>query len=112
MPPMGGMPGGMPGMGGMMGMGGMGLGMPSGPPATKVLVLENMLAIEELATDEYDEIVSDIKEECSNYGTIEEIVIPKPSTDGSTVPGLGKAFIKFAEVASSQKASGELTGRT
>lgn len=56
--------GGMPGMGGMGGMGGMmggmpgmgGLGMPAGPPPTKVLVLENMLSIEELATDEYDEV--------------------------------------------------------
>jgi len=107
--------GGMATMGGMMGMGGgmpgM-LGMPAGPPATKVLVLENMLSIEELATDEYDEIVSDIKDECSNYGPIEELIIPKPSTDGSTVPGVGKAFIKFADEASSQKASGALTGRT
>ena len=56
--------GGMPGMGGMGVMGGMmggmpgmgGLAMPAGPPPTKVLVLENMLSIEELATDEYDEV--------------------------------------------------------
>lgn len=117
---MGGM-GGMAAMGGMMGMGGgmpgmMGmpgmLGMAAGPPATKVLVLENMLSIEELATDEYDEIVSDIKDECSNYGPIEELIIPKPSTDGSTVPGVGKAYIKFADEASSKKASDALTGRT
>jgi len=112
--------GGMPGMGGMGGMGGMmggmpgmgGLAMPAGPPPTKVLVLENMLSIEELATDEYDEIVSDIKDECGNYGTIEELIIPKPSTDGSTVPGVGKAFIKFADVSFAEKASGELNGRT
>jgi len=103
---------GMPNMG-MMGMGmGMGMAAAAGPPATEVICLANMLSIEELASAEYDEIVSDIRDECSTFGTIEELIIPKPAEDGATVPGVGKAYIKFADVASAQKASGALTGRT
>lgn len=88
-----------------MGMGGMGLGMgiAAVPQATKVLILENMLSVEELATDEYDDIVADIKEECGNFGTVEDINVPKPSTDGSTVKGLGKAYVKYSEPSMSQK---------
>jgi splicing factor U2AF subunit len=97
-----------------MGMMGMGLGMPAaaGPPATQVVCLANMLSIEELASEEYDEIVSDIRDECSTFGTIEELIIPRPAADGSSVPGIGKAYIKFADAASAQKASTSLTGRT
>jgi len=114
------MMGGMAGMGMMGGMGGMGmpggLGMPAaatgGLGATQVICLANMLSIEELASDEYDEIVSDIKDECSTFGTIEELFIPRPAADGSAVPGIGKAFIKFTDSLSAQKATTSLTGRT
>lgn len=148
------MMGGMAGMGMMGGMGGMGmpggLGMPAaatgGLGATQVICLANMLSIEELASDEYDEvatnhlvyclylccllllslsllsssklsfsmlslslsllslqIVSDIRDECSTFGTIEELFIPRPAADGSAVPGIGKAFIKFTDALSAQK---------
>merc|ERR1711981_492518 len=96
---------------GAMGAMGMGLAAPA-VPATKVLILQNMLSVEELASDEYDEIVADIKEECSNYGTVEEVVIPRPSTDGSVVLGLGKGYIKFADASSCEKANTALSGRT
>ena len=60
------MMGGMAGMGMMGGMGGMGmpggLGMPAaatgGLGATQVICLANMLSIEELASDEYDEVAT------------------------------------------------------
>lgn len=102
---------GMSGMG-MQGMMEMALAAGAGANATKVLVLENMLSVEELATDEYADIVEDIKEECGSYGTVEDVFVPKPSTDGSTVPGLGKAFVKFADKESAAKACDELAGRT
>jgi splicing factor U2AF subunit len=121
----GGMAPGMAGMGAMgtFGMtGGTGSGMPFGAPATglseftatatPVLILENMLSIEELASDEYDDIVSDIKEECGQYGTIEDVHIPKPSTDDTKVPGLGKAYIKYSTAEEAQKANNSLMGRT
>lgn len=116
--------GGMPGMNmSMMGLGMAGTGMnlcpplggyfDGGPPPQKTLILENMLSIEELATDEYDDIVADIKEECSQYGIIEQLEIPKPSTDENVkVPGLGKGYIMFDTPESAQKAYASLMGRT
>eukprot|EP00656_Telonema_subtile_P008669 TRINITY_DN14047_c0_g1_i2.p1 TRINITY_DN14047_c0_g1~~TRINITY_DN14047_c0_g1_i2.p1 ORF type:complete len:222 (-),score=56.89 TRINITY_DN14047_c0_g1_i2:131-796(-) len=103
-----------------MGMGGMGmqgamemaLSAPKGPPPTTVLVLTNMLSVEELGSEEYDEIVADIKEECSQFGTIEDIHVPKPSTDESEVPGLGRAYLKFADPTEAEKAFDALAGRT
>ena len=42
-------------------------------PATEILVLMNMVSEEELRDDEeYEEILEDIRDECSKYGTLEE----------------------------------------
>ena len=40
-------------------------------PATEILVLMNMVTEEELRDDEkYEEILEDIKDECSKYGML------------------------------------------
>jgi len=75
--------------------------------ATRCIALENMLTQEDVAGDEYDEIVEDIKEECAKHGAVEQVSIPRPGQ-----PGVGKAFIKFAAVDSAKKASDALSGRT
>ncbi len=66
---------------------------------TEVLCLMNMVAPEELLDDEeYEEIVEDVKEECSKYGQVKSIEIPRP-VDGLEVPGTGKvSFTKPAQV--------------
>lgn len=92
-------------------VGGAALGSLAGPEATKVLILENMLSVEELATDEYDDIVADIKEECENYGKVEDICVPKPAGEDK-VPGLGLGYVFFDEILSAQKAYAALMGRT
>jgi splicing factor U2AF subunit len=90
-PPMG-MPAGMPPPPGM-GMG-MGMGMmPPPPPAfsmpgvdvsapvmsTRILVLMNMVTEQELRDDgEYVEIKEDVTEECSKFGQVVSIEIPRP----------------------------------
>jgi len=57
---------------------------------TEVLCLMNMVAPEELLDDEeYEEIVEDVKDECSKYGQVKSIEIPRP-VDGLEVPGTGK----------------------
>lgn len=57
---------------------------------TEVLCLMNMVAPEELLDDEeYEEIVEDVREECSKYGQVKSIEIPRP-VDGLEVPGTGK----------------------
>lgn len=57
---------------------------------TEVLCLMNMVAVEELVDEEeYEEIVEDVRDECSKYGQVKSIEIPRP-VDGLEVPGTGK----------------------
>lgn len=59
---------------------------------TEVLCLMNMVAPEELLDDEeYEEIVEDVRDECSKYGQVKSIEIPRP-VDGLEVPGTGKVW--------------------
>ncbi|XP_046700011.1 U2 small nuclear RNA auxiliary factor 2b isoform X2 [Silurus meridionalis] len=78
---------------------------------TEVLCLMNMVAPEELLDDdEYEEIVEDVRDECSKYGQVKSIEIPRP-VDGLEIPGTGKIFVEFTTVFDSQKAMQALTGR-
>lgn len=79
--------------------------------ATNVLCLMNMVTPEELVDDEdYDEIFDDIRDECSKFGRIRSLNIPRPSSDHQ-VPGVGKVFIEFATNNESKTASEALAGR-
>lgn len=118
------------GMGGMGGMGGE-MGMQA-PPAsilaaqgdaqpTKVLQILNMVAIEELLSDEdYVEIVEDIKEECGKFGTVLEVKIPRPvkTSNGKVdvkaseaVKDLGKVFVLFEKEEETTTALKAIAGR-
>uniref|UniRef100_A0A8C9F9U9 Splicing factor U2AF 65 kDa subunit n=1 Tax=Pavo cristatus TaxID=9049 RepID=A0A8C9F9U9_PAVCR len=78
---------------------------------TEVLCLMNMVLPEELLDDEeYEEIVEDVRDECSKYGVVKSIEIPRP-VDGVEVPGCGKIFVEFTSVFDCQKAMQGLTGR-
>ncbi|XP_064873793.1 splicing factor U2AF 65 kDa subunit-like [Oncorhynchus nerka] len=68
---------------------------------TEVLCLMNMVVVEELLDDEG---------ECSKYGQVKSIEIPRP-VDGLEVPGTGKIFVEFMTLFDSQKAMQALTGR-
>lgn len=79
--------------------------------ATNVLCLMNMVSPEELQSDEdYDEIFDDIREECSKYGRIRSLQIPRPNREYQ-VPGVGKIFIEYASSQESRSASEALAGR-
>ncbi|XP_052327793.1 splicing factor U2AF 65 kDa subunit-like [Oncorhynchus keta] len=71
-------------------------GLPS-----EVLCLMNMAVVEELLDDEG---------ECSKYGQVKSIEIPRP-VDGLEVQGTGKIFVEFMTLFDSQKAMQALTGR-
>lgn len=58
------------------------------------------------------EIKQDIEEECKQYGEVESITIPRPSEDGTLIPGVGKVFVKFGNAESAAKAKAQLEGRT
>ncbi|XP_072884176.1 splicing factor U2AF 65 kDa subunit-like [Hemitrygon akajei] len=78
---------------------------------TEVLCLMNMITPEELIDDEeYEEIVEDVREECSKYGVVKSIEIPRP-IDGLEVPGCGKIFVEFVSILDCQKAMQGLAGR-
>ncbi|CAI2349604.1 unnamed protein product [Caenorhabditis sp. 36 PRJEB53466] len=79
--------------------------------ATEILCLMNMVTEEELRNDEdYEEILEDVREECSKYGIVRSLEIPRPY-EGHAVPGVGKVFVEFATTSDCQRAQAALTGR-
>ncbi|KAK4056413.1 hypothetical protein OIO90_002556 [Microbotryomycetes sp. JL221] len=122
-------PGGPPGMGGDF-------GGPGGPGTqanhtilqaaqdnqpTRVLQILNMVSPEELTNDQdYQEIVEDIKDECTKFGHVDEIKIPKPVvTDkgkvdvkaSESVQHLGKVFVLFQQPEETTAALKAIAGR-
>jgi splicing factor U2AF subunit len=79
---------------------------------TCILQLLNMITKEELEEEEeYEEIYEDVMEECSKFGKVLELIIPRPKAD-LEVPGVGKILVKYEEVESAKKAQSSLSGRT
>ncbi|KAE8362413.1 hypothetical protein BDV27DRAFT_131508 [Aspergillus caelatus] len=79
---------------------------------SRVLQLLNMVTPEELMdNDDYDEICDDVHEECSKYGQVVELKIPRPSGGSRQSPGVGKIFVKFDSVESTTNALKALAGR-
>ncbi len=86
---------------------------PSNPPS-RVLSLNDMLDVEDLRDDvEYGEITEDMREECGKHGVVLEVRIPRPAAAGGDeiVPGLGKVFVQYEEVAGAEAARKALHGR-
>ncbi|KAJ2959135.1 hypothetical protein NQZ79_g5353 [Umbelopsis isabellina] len=79
--------------------------------ATKVVQLMNMVLPEELEDPtEYQEIWEDVQEECSKFGNLVEMKIPRPQ-EGKTVPGLGMIFIRYENNEDALTALKALAGR-
>ncbi|KAG0295665.1 U2 small nuclear RNA auxiliary factor 2 [Linnemannia gamsii] len=78
---------------------------------TNVLQLLNMISPEELEDDqEYEDIIEDIRDECSKFGQVLEVKIPRPVA-GHAVPGVGKIFVKYASAEETTVALSALSGR-
>lgn len=74
---------------------------------TKCICLLQMVTQEDLQDpNEYKEIADDIREECGNYGQVQDMVIPRPGE-----AGVGKVFVLFTDVGGARKAKGALEGR-
>ncbi|KAG5535810.1 hypothetical protein RHGRI_023547 [Rhododendron griersonianum] len=59
--------------------------------ATKVVCLTQAVNVDELIDDEvYEDIIEDMRVECGKFGTLENVVIPRPNPNGEPTPGLGK----------------------
>ncbi len=77
----------------------------------QVLLLKNIVTREELQdNNEYVDIKEDVKEECSSYGSVESIVIPR-AKDGFKESAEGNVYVSFTDISSAQKASVALSGR-
>ncbi|KAM0789749.1 hypothetical protein ACM66B_006604 [Microbotryomycetes sp. NB124-2] len=88
---------------------------------TRVLQILNMVSPEELTNDQdYNEIVEDIKDECTKYGHVDEIKIPRPvvnekgkvdSKASESVQHLGKVFVLFQQPEETTAALKAIAGR-
>ncbi|XP_052198638.1 splicing factor U2af large subunit B isoform X3 [Diospyros lotus] len=80
--------------------------------ATKVLCLTQVVNADELKDDEdYEDILEDMRMECGKFGTLANLVIPRPSPNGEPTPGVGKVFLEYVDVESATKARQGLHGR-
>ncbi|XP_030566464.1 splicing factor U2AF 50 kDa subunit [Drosophila novamexicana] len=79
--------------------------------ATEVLCLLNMVLPSELLdNDEYEDIRTDIKQECAKYGKVKSLKIPRPIGDPPQT-GCGKVFVRFESIEDCKKALNALSGR-
>lgn len=57
------------------------------------------------------EILEDVKEECTKYGAILDVKMPRPTGGSRQSNGIGKIYIKYDDPGSAQKALAALAGR-
>ncbi|KAL1407528.1 hypothetical protein Q8F55_006961 [Vanrija albida] len=100
-------------------------------PLSRVMLMLNMVTSDELYDDqEYGEILEDIRDECSKYGEVEGVRIPRPvpkstkwePSDSAAQTaeknrkldeenGVGRVYVMYADMASAEKAMKALGGR-
>lgn len=112
--------------------------MPAGGDASssdaRILLMLNMVTADDLVDDqEFGELYEDIKEECSNFGHVEDLRIPRPvkkdkskwapgegtsqqaAIDAVRVDeasGVGRVYVKYGDMNSAQAALNALAGRS
>ncbi|KAM3426374.1 hypothetical protein MY4824_009994 [Beauveria thailandica] len=87
-------------------------GQGNGGEATRVLQLLNMITAEELLdNDDYEEICDDVRDECSKYGKILDLKVPRPAGGSRQSAGVGRIFVKFESVDVTTSALKALAGR-
>ncbi|KAI0974426.1 hypothetical protein F4678DRAFT_422628 [Xylaria arbuscula] len=79
---------------------------------SRVVQLLNMVTPEELLdNDDYEEICEDVEGECSKYGKIVAMKVPRPIGGSRQSAGVGKIFVKFDTTDSAKNALEALAGR-
>lgn len=96
----------------------------------RILLMLNMVVAEDLGDDEeYGDLYEDVKEECSKYGPVEDLRIPRPVKKDKTkwgetgisaqdaqrldeAAGVGRVYVKFALPDGANKALAALAGRS
>ena len=80
-------------------------GLATATEPTPILLLLNILP-DELDERQIDDITTDILGECSNYGTIEQILIPQQH-----LQGIRKVLLKYSNVEEAKLALSKVAGR-
>jgi len=104
--------------------------MPAGKDTSstdaRILLMLNMITPEDLVDDEeYGDLYEDVKDECSKYGALEDLRIPRPikkdkSGNMSTqdahrmdeAAGVGRVYVKYQDTTSASAALNSLAGRS
>ncbi|XP_057801980.1 splicing factor U2af large subunit A-like isoform X1 [Salvia miltiorrhiza] len=85
---------------------------PTIAPATKVVCLTNVVTPDELKDDDdYEDILEDMRTECGKFGTLVNLIIPRPVPGVENAPGVGKVYLEYADTESAVKARQGLNGR-
>lgn len=80
---------------------------PTGPIPTPIVELKHMLTQQDLDNDEeFKEIMEDTRDECSSFGLLKNVVIPRSG------PGATKIFLEYTTPEDAAKAIAGLAGRT
>nr|XP_012568737.1 splicing factor U2af large subunit B-like isoform X2 [Cicer arietinum] len=79
---------------------------------TKVLCLSEAVTTDQLMDNgEYEEILEDMRDECCKFGTLINVVIPRPNQNGELSTGIGKVFLEYSDCAGCLAAKNALNGR-
>ncbi|KEH36537.1 U2 snRNP auxilliary factor, large subunit, splicing factor [Medicago truncatula] len=79
---------------------------------TKVLCLTEAVTTEQLTDNgEYEEILEDMRDECRKFGTLVNVVIPRPNPNGELSTGIGKVFLEYSDCTACLAAKNALNGR-
>ncbi|OVA13223.1 RNA recognition motif domain [Macleaya cordata] len=79
---------------------------------TKVVCLTEVVTADELRDDdEYEEILEDMKDEGGKFGSLVNVVIPRPIANVEQTSGVGKVFLEYVDTVGSARAKAALDGR-
>jgi splicing factor U2AF subunit len=81
---------------------------------SRCIMLLNIASAQDLVDDgDYDEIYTDIWQECNRYGAVESLIIPRPDLNTYEVGhNVGKIYVKYFDVTSAKKAKYNIAGKT
>uniref|UniRef100_A0A0C9QXC6 Splicing factor U2af large subunit n=1 Tax=Wollemia nobilis TaxID=56998 RepID=A0A0C9QXC6_9CONI len=81
--------------------------------ATKVVCLSQVVEPDDLRDDnEYEEILEDMRDECGKYGTLINLVIPRPGpSEIEASSGVGMVFVEYSDAQAAARAIAALNGR-
>jgi splicing factor U2AF subunit len=82
-------------------------------PPTRIVELRNMVTRQDLADDgDYADIVEDTQQECSQFGQLVRVVIPRGGAAGAGPGGDPRVYLEYSTPGDAASAVRALQGRT